>query len=836
MPSLATVSSSPQELLETIMEVSLSGINLLRPIYDTDPHQLIDFEIEYVNQTGLHLLGFKEQPKGLVTVAFPSIQTNGVLDFYKKVYSSGQADQFKLNYQADGLDNYFYLVAKPQGSLLVVSFTDTSNQDRGEVEIALRESRIREKEARAEADLQHQQLENIFRDAPALICIFEGPQHIFKLVNPPYQQLVGNRPILGKPIAEAMPELTGQPIFPLLDDVYRTGKSFYAHEMMVQLDHENRGGELGQNYYNFIYQATHNVAGEINGILVFAYEVTEQVRTRHQVEKLNQELEARVLTRTLSLQKARVEADQQRELLYQLFMEAPAPIAILEGSSFIYRLVNPAYQQIFPGRMLLGKTLIEALPELKGTPIPNILQEVYESGETFVAEELSLMLARYDGAALEEIYFNFTYQARSNTKGEIDGVLVYAHDLTEQVRARKVVEANARQLQLITDALPVLIGYLDKQERYQFANKAYEPWFNQNPSHLLGRKVREVVGEKAYQGIKGYIDRALAGERIDFEAQMLYRENFIKHIRTSYIPDLQEGELVGFYTLVSDITEQVEARQAIEESERKALSLAAELARANEELWVANQDIKSINEELGLANQQLIRTNIDLDNFIYTASHDLKAPILNIEGLIAILLEDLPPVILEDPGTSHIFKLILEAVKRFKITITHLADITKLQKDHSDTQTYVNLAAVIEDVQLDLAPHITATKAQIEVNVSACPSFQYSVKNLRSIIYNLLSNAIKYHAPDRLPLVQVSYQEAGAYYVLLVQDNGLGMDLSPGNKLFTMFSRLHSHVEGTGIGLYMVKKIVENAKGKIEVESKVGEGSTFKVYFKINKR
>nr|GFD04554.1 hypothetical protein [Tanacetum cinerariifolium] len=100
----------------------------------------------------------------------------------------------------------------------------------------------------------------------------------------------------------------------------------------------------------------------------------------------------------------------------------------------------------------------------------------------------------------------------------------------------------ARQLQLITDALPVLISYLDREERYQFVNSSYEAWFGQRPAQLLGQRVQEVVGPAAYAGIKGYIDRAMAGERLEFEARMPYRQDFVKHIRTNYVPDVRAGE------------------------------------------------------------------------------------------------------------------------------------------------------------------------------------------------------------------------------------------------------------------------------------------------------
>src|SRR5690606_6956982 len=164
------------------------------------------------------------------------------------------------------------------------------------------------------------------------------------------------------------------------------------------------------------------------------------------------------------------------------------------------------------------------------TPIPGILEQVYRKGENFEAVEYPLMLSRHDDGTPEEIYFTFTYQARRDERGEIDGVLVFAHDVTEQVKSRQKVEQSVEQLRLITDALPVLIGYLDKEEKYRFTNKAYEAWFPLKADDLLGRAVRDVVGEKAYSGVKQYIDRALAGERLDFESRMPYREDFVKYI------------------------------------------------------------------------------------------------------------------------------------------------------------------------------------------------------------------------------------------------------------------------------------------------------------------
>lgn len=106
---------------------------------------------------------------------------------------------------------------------------------------------------------------------------------------------------------------------------------------------------------------------------------------------------------------------------------------------------------------------------------------------------------------------------------------------------------------------------------------------------------------------------------------------------------------------------------------------------------------------------------------------------------------------------------------------------------------------------------------------------RFAPKHLRSIIYNLLSNAVKYHAPDRPPVVRLTARCLDDQIVLTVQDNGLGLSDIQQGQLSRLFRRLHTHVEGSGVSLYMVRKIGENASGTIAVRSQPGRGSTFTV-------
>ncbi|MHA6249942.1 PAS domain S-box protein [Pontibacter sp. CAU 1760] len=241
---------------------------------------------------------------------------------------------------------------------------------------------------------------------------------------------------------------------------------------------------------------------------------------------------------------------------------------------------------------------------------------------------------------------------------------------------------------------------------------------------------------------------------------------------------------------------------------------------------------KMADEALKASNKELQEINNDLDNFIYTASHDLKAPISNIEGLLALLSHDMKAGIVQDEEAQHIIGLMQGAVERFKKTIGNLTDVVKLQQESSAAAVLVNFEKVIKDVSLDLESNIEEANLKLEIVATDCPPIHFSEKNLRSIVYNLLSNAIKYRAAERSPYVRIECGHTESHVVLTVQDNGLGIPSHLQGQVFHMFKRFHDHVEGTGIGLYMIKKIIENAGGYIEVDSQENVGTTFRVFFK----
>ena len=230
---------------------------------------------------------------------------------------------------------------------------------------------------------------------------------------------------------------------------------------------------------------------------------------------------------------------------------------------------------------------------------------------------------------------------------------------------------------------------------------------------------------------------------------------------------------------------------------------------------------------------ELKKINHDLDNFIYTASHDLKAPITNVEGLMNALTKSFSEETSGKAQVKNIVKMIFQSIERFKATIGDLSDIAKIERTFQEDQQELDISEIIEDVKISISEYIKDNKAHIYTNCISEKIF-FSKKNFKSIIYNLISNAIKYSNPDRPPEINISCTKTDNYLIVIVRDNGLGIPANKIHTIFEMFKRLHSHVEGSGLGLFIVKRMIENANGKIEVESEAGKGSAFSIYFKKN--
>lgn len=315
--ALPASAAFPAELLPTLLDVSLLAVLLLRPVYLPDEEKLIDFTVAYLNPAAQRSFAKATQPGGPSRTPFPQLPASGVLDFYRRVFASGEAGHYTIQHQLNDFANYFLVAAQRHGSWLLVSFTDTAEQPRTAVETDLRASEARERTTWAQGERQRQRLLSLIMQAPVAVALLFGPTHQLELANEDFRQAFGHRQLVGRKYREAAPELDPY-IFECLDEVYCTGESFRANEQLVYLDRTNTG-QLAPGYFNFVYQATREADGEVSGILLLATEVTSVVQARQQVQALNQELAAAI--EQLRLSNADLEyqvADRTHALLVTL--------------------------------------------------------------------------------------------------------------------------------------------------------------------------------------------------------------------------------------------------------------------------------------------------------------------------------------------------------------------------------------------------------------------------------------------------------------------------------------------------------------------------------------
>jgi len=236
-------------------------------------------------------------------------------------------------------------------------------------------------------------------------------------------------------------------------------------------------------------------------------------------------------------------------------------------------------------------------------------------------------------------------------------------------------------------------------------------------------------------------------------------------------------------------------------------------------------ELKKTQAEIDIKNKTLIRINSDLDHFIHAASHDLLAPLCNIESSIDIMNK----IHLSDAKLHNFLDIINNSVKKFRELITDIATIAKIEND-MNAREIVDLAEIIENVEWSLEDKIKASGAIFKKKLGV-RKIPFSKKNLRSILFNLISNAIKFRR-EEAPLITILTRKEADKIIISVKDNGQGIPKAGIDKIFSMYGRLKQDIEGQGIGLYLAKKIINAAGGEIIVESEPDVGSEFLIHIK----
>jgi signal transduction histidine kinase len=255
------------------------------------------------------------------------------------------------------------------------------------------------------------------------------------------------------------------------------------------------------------------------------------------------------------------------------------------------------------------------------------------------------------------------------------------------------------------------------------------------------------------------------------------------------------GQPIDFIFIIQDISE----RKAAEENQKR---LTEDLRRQNEELY----------------------------QFNYITSHNLRGPIASILGLIDILGIDL-----NNPEHKEILEHLRTSAHNLDSVITDLNQINSTKKVMDENRQIIVFEKLVKTISDSFSLQIMQSKVEIKTMFADAPSIYSVLSYAHSIISNLIENAIKYRSENRKLIIELKTTMVNNFICLEIRDNGIGIDLDRHrDKVFGLYKRFHTHVEGKGIGLYLVKTQIEALGGLIEVESEPEKGTCFKVYFKNN--
>jgi ligand-binding sensor domain-containing protein/signal transduction histidine kinase len=289
----------------------------------------------------------------------------------------------------------------------------------------------------------------------------------------------------------------------------------------------------------------------------------------------------------------------------------------------------------------------------------------------------------------------------------------------------------------------------------------------------------------------------------------------------------QREELAAQNEELIQTQEEIASQRDILALQNKNLSEAqAIIAKQNEEITTQNENLEI---EVLKRTQELVDYNHQLEQFAFAAAHSLRGPVARILGLGQLL--ELRKMNAADK--EEIYPKLIYTTKELDTVVKDLNAILELNMNHNSLVSDIELGEEIAFVCENFEQKIKSTGTMIQSDFREVSSIRTVKRYLDSILYHLISNAIKYRHPIRPPVILLKTKKLETEVCLSVSDNGLGIDMSQfSGKIFTMYRRFHTHVEGKGIGLYLVKTQVEALGGRIEVESAVEVGTTFKIYIK----
>ena len=469
----------------------------------------------------------------------------------------------------------------------------------------------------------------------------------------------------------------------------------------------------------------------------------------------------------------------------------PTPLAVMhairseDGTivDFEWDYVNAAgAQEILVTREeLIGQRLLVKLPEHRNG-LFDLYVGVVESGDAMVLAE-----AGYDDTWGTQEVLPRVYDIRSNKLG--DGFVVWWNDVTDRVQSRRNLEQQARAgeiASLTTENAPIGQALVSRDGTFTQVNPAF-------------------------CRISGHSEESLIGNT--FQA-ITHPEDLDADIRQATA--LAEREIADYV---------MEKRYIKANGQSVWIRLHASAVWEGDQFVTYIAQIADINEAVIL---RLETRNRDLQQFVYVASHDLQAPLRTVSAYCDLLFMSLDEESLDEDQRDYINEIRTASAHMRELT----SDLLELSRAtySGDPAVVVSVVAAIEGALTSLHGDIDPS-VSIEVDIQGDPKVRANITHLRQIATNLISNSIKYRHPDRAPEIVIAASRRGDIVKLEFLDNGIGVPPGSEQRAFEMFQRLQSSGEGTGIGLALVRTLVEKYAGTVTLTSDGESGTRVTVEF-----
>jgi PAS domain S-box-containing protein len=601
----------------------------------------------------------------------------------------------------------------------------------------------------------------------------------------------------------------------------------------------------GQGFEERYWSATHtplfNHNGEITFILQHTVDVTELHRLRNLAKSTllpsgrSDLIETDMFRRAQAVQEANQALSEERQHLRGLFQQAPGFMAALSGPDHVFTMANTAYLQLIGRENVVGKPVREALPEVVGQGFIDLLDRVRHSGQPFVGRSIRILLKQSPADVQEERFLDFVYQPIFDPDGQVSGIFVQGHDVTEQRRTEEALRESEERFRAIANSIDQLIWATQPD--------GYHDYYNQRWYEYTGVPEGSTDGE-AWNGMFHPQDQERAwsvwrdclatGEPYHIEYRLRHRSGEYRWVlgRAQPVRD-EEGRIKRWFGTCTDIHDLRQAQDALRESRELAL-------RTEEETRRLASILAERVTELDVANDEIQR-------FAYIVSHDLRAPLVNVMGFTSEL-EGAQAEIerfyrnvqqtdcnLISPETRAAIESDLPEAIGFIRSSTMKMDrligaILKLSREGRRVLApeLIDMVQLLESQRGSVAHQLQERGA--ELLIEAVPDLTSDRLAVEQIFGNLVDNAVKYLHPSRPGRIEVRGRALGANVVYEVEDNGRGIDPKDFERIFDLFRRSGAQdKQGEGIGLAHVRALVRRLGGTISVSSRLGEGSTFTV-------